>query len=173
MAIAKRLFWAALLVMHLSALGSEWEALGAISGSDAWGTSVLRTLALVASATFFALKIVDVPWLRLQPGWRSVVASLVVIGLLHLNVLERVTRTELSSGPAPLGIVLFAGTLIESDRLRRALSRLPSIADAALRLNMHPQRFVCGLTGPAWDDAFKPRLMRIITQSVPLRAPPS
>ncbi len=166
------MFWAVLLLAHLGALRSEWEALAAISGLNGWGTSVLRSLALFASAAFFVLKIADVRWLRLQPGWRSVVASLVVIGLLHLNVLERVTRTDLSNGPAPLGIVLFVATLIESDRLRRALRRIPSIADAALRLPMHPRRFVCGLTGPAWEQATGPRLLRIITRDAPLRAPP-
>jgi len=124
-AIARRLFWATLLLTHLGALRSEWNALAALSGDGGWGTSILRSLALFASATFFVLKIADVRWLRLQPGWRSVVASLVVIGLLHLNVLERVTRTELSNGPAPLGIVLFVATLIESDRVRRALRRTP------------------------------------------------
>jgi hypothetical protein len=159
--------------MHLGALWARGEALGAVSVHDGWGTSLLRALALAASATFFFLKVVDVRWLRLRPGWRPIVASLVVIGLLHFNVLERVTRTDLSSGPAPLGIVLFAGTLLESDRLRRAFAWIPSIADSAHRPTIHPRRFVCGLTGPAWEQAFKPHLMRIVARFAPLRAPPS
>jgi hypothetical protein len=170
---ARRLFWTALLVMHLSALRSEWEALAPASGNQGWGTSLLRTLALAASAVFFFLKVADVRWLRLHPDRRSIVASLVVIGLLHLNVLERITRTDLSRGPAPLGIVLFAGTVFESDLFRRAMSRIPSIADAAFRSTIHPQRFVCGLTGPAWEQAFKPHFMRIVARFAPLRAPPS
>jgi len=161
-----------MLVMHLGALRSEWATLAAISSNCGWGTALLRALGLTAAAAFFSLKIADVGWLRLCPGWRSIVASLLVIGLIHLNVLERITRSDSPNSPVPLGIVLFAGTLLESDQLRRALAKIPSIAEAALRFSMHPRRFDCGLTGPAWEQVFKPHVMRIITHSVPLRAPP-
>ena len=172
LAHAGRLFWATMLLMHLGALRAEWASLAAVSSHCGWGTTLLRALALTAAAAFFSLKIADVGWLRLCPGWRSLVASLLVIGLIHLNVLQRITRFDSANNTVPLGIVLFAGTLLESDQLRRILTKIPSIIKPALRLSTHPCRFACGLTGPAWEQIFKPHVVRITTHSVALRAPP-
>ncbi len=164
-------FWLGMLLMHVGGLVAAWSVVVGWEAGE-WGTSLIRALFLSVSAVFFALKTINVKWLRLPSGRRTVIASAMVIGLLHFNVFERVAEVNLPSGAVPLGIVLFAGTLLESERLRRALSRFPRAAGAFPRMPNHPLPFLCGLTGPAWERVFKPHLMRIVANSVPLRAPP-
>jgi hypothetical protein len=120
----KRAFWFFLLVFHIGAIRSAWSALDGPSGDPQWLSNGFRFLALIGSAVFFALKIADVSWLRLKPGWRSAVSSLVIVALLHVNVVDRATEGELSYSPAHLGVVFFVGTLVEFDGLRRAMLRV-------------------------------------------------
>lgn len=138
LAFLKRAFWLFILVFHVGAIRSAWFALDGLSGDAEWLSSVFRFFALIGSAVFFALKIADVSWLRLKPGWRSAVSSLVIVALLHVSVVDRATDGELSYSPVHLGVVLFVGSLVEFDGLRRTMLRIRGLI--AHRLGTLPPR---------------------------------
>ncbi|MEK7732140.1 MAG: hypothetical protein AAB363_09830, partial [Planctomycetota bacterium] len=94
-----------MLVFHVGAIRSAWFALDGLSDDAEWLSSGFRFLALIGSAVFFALKIADVSWLRLKPGWRSAISSLVIVALLHVSVVDRAVEGELSYSPVHLGVV--------------------------------------------------------------------
>ena len=119
--VVARLFWLSMFLLHgpgfVSLLGSLWA--GAPDASYPW--SVVRLVALVLSACFFLLKIVDVPWLRLAPGWRSAVAAVLVVGIIHAGAIERMADGDLSCSPTHLTVVFFVGTAWQVDRITRVL----------------------------------------------------
>ena len=49
----------------------------------------IRVTLLGLALAFFALKVADVRWLRLAPGWRPLCAFTVCVLLLHADVLRR------------------------------------------------------------------------------------
>jgi hypothetical protein len=121
---SKRLFWVLMLFFHVGAIRTAWSALfDAGVGAD-WALGGLRLVVLLASAAFFALKVADVRALRLKSGWRPLIASAVVVGLLHVNVLDRVVESDSPYSPAPIAAMAVVGALVESSTLRRGLIRL-------------------------------------------------
>ena len=128
----KRAFWLFMLVFHVGAIRSAWSAFEGISGDAEWLSSGFRFLALLGSAVFFALKIADVTWLRLKPGWRSAVSSLVIVALLHVNVVDRAAAGEPISPPTPLSAILFVAVLIDGEAVRRRGARLWNLAVRAV-----------------------------------------
>jgi hypothetical protein len=110
---------------------AAWGDLGRVGGFDAGLASALRFGFLLLSASFLGLKVVDVPWLRLKPGWRTTVTSLVLIGLLHAAALERIADTRIAYTPSHVGMVLFvSGLLATQASLLPDLIRLRSRASA-------------------------------------------
>lgn len=122
--VSKRFFWLVMLLFHVGAIRSAWSALTGSSGTPDWALGGMRLSILVASAAFFALKMVDVAALRLKSGWRPLVASIVVVALLHVNVLDRAVESDSPYTPAPLAAMALVGALVESSTLRRGLVRL-------------------------------------------------
>ena len=96
----RRIFWAVMFAGHLPAL------LEALVWADA---SFSRALLLVGSQTFFALKLLDVPWLRIRGGWRPGVALLVGIVLLHARVIQSSLHHSLDSPVSWQMVVLGTG----------------------------------------------------------------
>jgi hypothetical protein len=119
LAFAKKAFWLGMLVLHLGAIRSAALTVFASVGVAPRPDSGLRLFALSIAATFFALKFADVPWLRLKRSWRSAVASLVVVALLHVNAVQRLADGERMSSPTPLSAVLFVAVLVDVGAVRR------------------------------------------------------
>lgn len=120
----KRIFWAVMLFAHLGGIRSAWVSLFDSAASPDWAMGGLRLVVLAASAVFFALKIADLPVLRLKPGWRPFVASCVVVALMHVNVIEHAANGDSPYSPAPMAAMALVGALVESSTLRRAVLRL-------------------------------------------------
>jgi len=168
----KRAFWLFMLVFHVGAIRSAWCALDGLSGDAEWLSTGSRFLALIGSAVFFALKIADVSWLRLKPGWRSAVSSLVIVALLHVNVVDRAVEGELSYSPVHLGVVLFVGTLVEFDVLRRAVQRIRGFI-AHRVVGVQPSLSSCTyFHRRTYIDTLRPPRWLISTGVLAPRAPP-
>jgi hypothetical protein len=161
-----------LLLTHVWAIGSAWSTLETESGSDGWFSLAVRLFALSASAVFFILKIADVRWLRLKPGWRSMTTALIVVGLLHVSVLERELEGRSVLPPGPVGLVLCVGTLmgLEAEGLRRLLRRL-MVTQGCDRPTpeRHPFQHPCGFSIVA---TWAPALMLVLVGYLAPRAPP-
>lgn len=127
--LSARLFWLAMFLLHVPGLLASLEALLTGSTSDLF-LAGLRVVGLSLSAGFFLLKMADVRWLRLKPGWRSFVAALIATAVLHVGVLERAVDSELACSPAHAGVVLFVGAVGQAARL---VNRLQALQDALPR----------------------------------------
>ena len=123
------LFWLAMFLLHVPGLLASLEALLTGSTSDLFLAGV-RVVGLSLSAGFFLLKMADVAWLRLRPGWRSFVAALIATAVLHVGMLERAVDSELACSPAQMGVVLFVGAAGQAVRLGK---RLRALQDALPR----------------------------------------
>lgn len=119
-----RVFWLALLLMHVAALPMAVSALAAPADIASQVVTGLRFAGLVLSIVAFVLKIIDVRWLRIAPGWRSVVLAVLVVALLHVGVVERAMHGDAMFDPAHLGLVLIAGSAWRIAASKRSLSRL-------------------------------------------------
>jgi hypothetical protein len=117
--IVKRAGWLGIFFIHLGAIRSAALNVYASAGVASRPDSGLRLFALSIAAIFFALKFADVPWLRLKHGWRSAIASLVIVALLHVNAVQRLADGESMSSPTPLSAVLFAAVLVDVGTVRR------------------------------------------------------
>ncbi|HNQ21844.1 MAG TPA: hypothetical protein PKK06_01995 [Phycisphaerae bacterium] len=117
----KSAFWAGLFLIHTVGVWSAWVALQGGVDEQTRVAVVVRLISLLASNVFFALKIADVRCLRLKPGWQSMVATTVAIGLLHVGAIGEAADLRVDCNPAPLGVVLFVGALCDTDLLRRTL----------------------------------------------------
>lgn len=169
----KRAFWLFLLILHIGAIRSAWSGLNGLWVDADWLSNGLRFLALLASACFFVLKIADVAWLRLNPGWRSAVSSLVIVALLHVNVVDRVAAGERVSAPTPLSAILFVAVLVDGETVRRLGARLWNIAsrvvsDPARSLSYRSYRH----NGPRLAELIPPQAW-LISGLLSPRPPPS
>lgn len=171
-ALMKRVFWVFILVLHVGAIRSTWFILDGMSGNADRLSSGFRFLALIGSAIFFALKIADVSWLRLRPGWRSFISSLVIVALLHVNVVDRATKGELSYSPTQLGIVLCVGTLVEFDGLRRAMLRVRGFIAHCLAALSSPAASYAQSHRRTYLNTLRPPRWLVSTGVVAPRAPP-
>ena len=118
-----RAFWVAMFLLHVPGLLAALEALLTGSTPELF-LAGLRVAGLSLSASFFVLKMIDVRWLRLRPGWRSLVTAVIATAVLHVGVLERAVESELACSPAHVGVVLFVGAAGQVARLERRLRAL-------------------------------------------------
>ncbi len=169
----RRLFWLVLLVLHAVAIRSAWSGSWAEGPGAEIAWPALRLLALILSSLFFTLKIADVAWLRLKPGWRPLVASLVVIGFLHVHAISRGAEGELAYSPAHLSVVLIVGTVFESKTVRRGFVRLAAFfrspAETWASTRCSPAAFHRWMT----PDALRPAGALIAAGILTPRPPPS
>lgn len=172
MLTVRRLFWTVMLVGHLVALHAAWFAALSAAESDLTGPGVFRILGLACSAAFFALKIADVRWLRLLPGWRSLVASSVAVALLHVSVVQRAVDADVRVSPAPLGVVLFVSTCVDFDAVRRAYRRLAP-GQIPLRRLRHGHFLGELLARRVWDAGIEPVVLDLVPIHRAPRAPPA
>jgi hypothetical protein len=78
--LVMRLGWSLLLLPH-----AVWLARSLTSGDGWFGQQVM----LAGSVALFALKVLDVQWLRVSISRRGLVACVLMVGLLHAGVIER------------------------------------------------------------------------------------
>lgn len=163
---AWRAFWVGMLAVHLVPILTLSGLLGGEAGSP---DRILRLLMLLASAGFFGLKIIDVSWLRVNPGWRSTVVSLLVVALLHLGVLERSTGVDLINPLPASQMVMLAGGVAAAEVLRRVM-RLVQSAPRTERA-CHPQVYLRPLQVACFDLLRPPPWWVALRSRIP-RAPP-
>jgi hypothetical protein len=134
-------------------------------GFDPRGLGGLATLSL--AMVFFALKIVDVPWLRLRTDHRSLVAMGLVVALLHVDVI----RPDTAVANVPEYTTLVASTLLVAGALRRS-RRYMNTSRCASRdvASMSP---LLRSNETAWLDAFRPHCWVLASRLYLLRAPPA
>lgn len=169
--VACRLFWLAMLLVHAGAIASVGQSLFAQGLPSDLSALALRGFILLASALFFALKLVDVSWLRLKPGWRSSIASLVIVGLLHVGVIQRATEHALWDTPAEFVAVLSVAAVLGASRVSRRWS-----SRALARVRCHTSTRLTLLTvswSRFWQEQIRPYLPPALIHSVPPRAPPA
>ncbi len=119
----KRLFWASMLIMHATPIHALALQVIHSSNSSAVAASLWSLLGLGLSAIFFVLKVADVSWLRRNPGWRSTVASALIIALIHVGVLAHSSTMNNYSPVAPIGVIVLATFLTETPRAFRRSAR--------------------------------------------------
>ena len=171
-ALVKRVGWLGILFVHLGAIRSAALNVFAAPGGAVPPDSGLRLLALSAAAIFFALKFADVPWLRLKRSWRSAVASLVIVALLHVNAVQRLAAGERISSSSPLSAVLFVAVLVDVEAVRRRGVRLwNAVARVHSSLvRRHSPSF--DAFGASWPEAVTPPHLWLIRSLLTPRPPP-
>jgi hypothetical protein len=126
---ARRLFWVFMLVLHSLALPSLFASAASATLTEQLAL-VPRVAGLAASAIFFVLKFLDVPWLRMRGDWRCLVAAVLVIGLLHVGVIDRAIAGPTGTDPSQMPWLVVGAVLGTALLIRRLLDdlavRLPS-----------------------------------------------
>jgi hypothetical protein len=165
-----RAFWAVMLALHLVPIFSGLGITGSAADTDK--VAGLRLAMLLASAAFFALKMADVRWLRLKPGWRSAVASAAIIGLLHMGAVDRALGTDFSASPQHLTAVLLTGGLLTPDSAWRRLQALRSFwkTSSVVRHSRAPRGAFFVVYG--WEDSTS-LFQHCYASPCSLRGPPS
>ncbi len=170
---AWRLFWLFMLVIHVGAVRSAVSSFVQPGVEYDRAIGLGRLLILSASAAFFVLKVVDVSWLRLKPGWRSWLASGLVVALLHVQVMKRASDGVLDIAPTGTVAFLVFGTIFESQilfrgwrRLLKAWVRWKALSSGAIVQAWAFARFLF------YDDYLPPRL-HIVANLVCPRPPPA
>jgi hypothetical protein len=168
----RRLFWVGILAIHLGAIPSLITKF-LLGDGGTLADAAFRGVGLLLTAAFCGLKVADVRWLRLRPGWRSTVAASLIVALLHVNVIERAQGGEAALAPGQLGVFLFVGsTLLDTESLGKALkrfirmSRQMIVARRPIHVHLDPYLRVL-------EAAFEPVPLRFGPRSIPTRAPPA
>ncbi len=100
----KRALWALLVLLHAPAFLGTWTSL-VTSGLDVG--LFAQCIGLSASMLLFALKFLDVPFLRWRTDWRSCVAIGLVVATAHLGLFESASGEMLWLEHSPLFSVAF------------------------------------------------------------------
>ncbi|MBI3832950.1 MAG: hypothetical protein HY287_01335 [Planctomycetes bacterium] len=117
----RRSLWVILLGLHVIALGFAIRS--RLSDFNVSGTT-FRIVSLFLTSVFLALKVVDVRCLRFTPGWRSVAASIALVALLHVMVVERATNGAISAQTSQSVVLALVGSTAGVDLVRTIVRRL-------------------------------------------------
>lgn len=164
--LIRRIGWAVMLVGH----ASPW--LGAL-GADAAASGqphALRALLLTLTQLFFALKVLDVRWLRLPADRRGCLAFAVGVALLHAGVVIRDGHAGVSLAAAQQA-TLFAGVLAGGALLGRHLRR--AVGVMRLRAERRYLRCMIARLLRTFADAWLPPRFLLLARACSVnRAPP-
>lgn len=163
----RRAFWSLMLLLHL---GPVVAALYSASSGATAELPLLRLFVLLVSTAFFVLKLADVPSLRLKPGWRSAVAAVLVVVLLHVGVARRALSGEADIPPAPWAAVLVIGVVLDPRVVRRLICRLVNWWAALLRES--GAALLHCLVRRGWESEPQPLLSTCLVTRAGPRAPP-
>lgn len=117
----RRTFWAILLVLHVIALGFAIRS--QLSGVAVSGAA-FRIVSLLLTSAFLTLKVLDLRCLRFATGWRSVTASIALVALLHVMVVERATNGAVSAKTSQTIVLALVSSTAGVDLVRTILKRL-------------------------------------------------
>lgn len=139
-ATSSRFFWLLMAASHVPALTSSWTSLSA--GEEIYA-KWFGFLFVLGAEVFFALKILDVPFLRLQLNRHAWIALLMGAALIHVDILPP-TAGDLSGSKLPMivAVTLLAGGIAFSRR------QLPGLA-----LRARPKRNNCHAQLLRWASA--------------------
>ncbi len=118
-----RALWLLMLAVHIPAL---LKCLGGQSGPVSQDCNIVAVVGLLLACVFFALKILDLPWLRFKTDRRSLFTLALSVALVHVNLM-RYSGDVLADPVQPLVIAnILMATNLASVRgaMRRALARL-------------------------------------------------
>ena len=158
----KSAFWLLMLVSHMPGLVR--------SVSQLWdshpGSSLVAAFGFAAACTLFALKILDVRWLRFNTDRKAVFSLALAVALAHANLM-RFASDAGEEFPTPLVVsnLLLASNLISSRRLLRQSLDWAGQLLSACRLNFLSHIGVVVTFDPLpW--------LRFLLRSRSVRAPP-
>jgi hypothetical protein len=159
-----------MLLLHGAAVPSLWAAVQ--NGGDA-GTLLplgVRIAAMAVSAAFFALKIFDVRCLRLNAGWRTFVAAVLVVAVLHVGVVDRALNGDFNLDPVNLGVVFCLGTLGYTEPLAHTLRMVLGFLAPLCMMRMQDK--------PRWSTrytelVYRPYALAYVPSYTGPRAPPA
>ncbi|MFQ5462868.1 MAG: hypothetical protein ACE5E5_09600 [Phycisphaerae bacterium] len=155
----RSLFWLMMLAVHMPAFFASLRL--ALDGEGTLGAPALYGLAL----SFFALKIINVRFLRWHITRRSCVAWFVVVALLHVDVVQPDRPTFV---PECVSIVAMTCLFADVAKLGR------KFLHAANRGSGVQRHLACvpSSTNTVWQDAFRPHCWLLVLSIRRLRAPP-
>lgn len=157
--LCRRAVWIAGLLSH-----SHWFARGLGAGENSAASLVLFALALV----FFALKTVDVPFLRIRWTHRSLPAAPVIVLFLHANAIGDALPDH-----AGLSIEWVSAEASTVFLLRKALLRAVFVIAATGLMGLaHREKIVRPDRGQSASRTLATRLYTSLMCDSPLRAPP-
>ena len=161
----RRCFWGSLCLVHIAPLVSTT---GALWQNQVPGASALSCALVWLTFTFFALKFVNVPWLRWRVTRSSVLAFIVACGLAHHDAsASEGARALLAQSPA----AAVASTLLElATRTRRAWPRILTVLTSQLRREVRLRLVACDALLTALAPSLRRQNLAFI--SIP-RAPPA
>lgn len=162
--LLRRGLWLLMVAAHAPACWGAWRSLLA-AGSD--GSRLGACLALTLAIAFFALKVLDVAWLRFRTDRRSVVALLVIVAVLHVDLIRSDNAPPLLAESTALVATTWLLSLAEP--IRRLIKVAIVTAAATLRHTLTLSRS----NDAVWLDAFHPRCWLLILRPHLLRAPPA
>lgn len=157
-----------MLVMHGIALPSLFDAVGS-TDSGAYLSLITRITGLSLSAGFFILKLFDVPWLRMRGGWRGAVVAVLILGMIHVGVIDRMVGDEMGLDPAHMpwlmATFILGSVLLLAELHDAMLRRFPGSISAG-ELQPDPR-------ARAVEDAWLPFTSRVVPLYAAPRAPPA
>jgi len=154
-----RAVWLAMFALHAFWLVRAVVAAGAVSGSHVF---------LAAAVVVFALRAADLPALRLNCSRRAIVAGMLVVGLLHVGVIDRAITGEADTSPWVLPAVAVTGAFVARERFAlivQWLSCLASSFGGGLPVRSHEYRRLILVVFARWHQQF-------LGAVSPPRAPP-
>jgi len=163
-ALVARLFWLAMIVGHMPAIVSTYNAAGVGELSFA------RLSLLVVSQVCFVLKLIDVRWLRLPADRHATLAVVSVLVLLHAGVVGRAAAGQADDAPV-WQVLRLGGTLAALGAL--VGGRRPTVARIRPRRVRCEAHAVLRRLRSAWLDAWlPPRDLFLQRACAVYRAPP-
>jgi len=163
----RRAFWVALLVLHTLALPSLVTTAASASVTEQLAL-VPRIAGLPLSAVFFALKFLDVSWLRARQDWRRVVAAVLIVALLHVGVIDRALTGQAGADLDHMPWV-FVGAILGTGLLIRRLLAEMAVRFPSRAVDGPPAHFFAGAVHRAW----RPHESVAHVLFAALRAPPA
>lgn len=163
--VAARGLWAVMLVAHAPALTSSFRKL-LLHGFSAEGLAGF--IVLLAAMAFFAVKLVDLPRFRFRLNRQSVLASILVIAVLHAGCLDSDFRFQLATDELLVLSAVTVGMAVHGVICRRRFLDAVAASVAARRLTL-PGR----PRGSIWLDQSRPHCWVLASNLLHLRAPPA
>lgn len=132
---ARRAFWLGMFALHAVAVPAMWTRIAEAVTEGGWLLGLTRGAGFFASLLFFLLKVADVRWLRLRPGWRPATTAVLTVALLHGDPVYRWASGHSPADFEPVVVLFVVGGALECEVFRRAVGRLAQRINSLLRAN--------------------------------------